>query len=439
MKKILWLAVLISLMFPFANGYSQEMPAADQERRSLSIMRPDLDGLSTWMREYEEAPAVSIHEGIAERLRTYQAMGYGTSTNLLGYIPYVPDERDQGYCGNCWVWAGSGIMEIAYSIATAYEDRLSIQFVNSCRNGAACCGGTLGMLTHWYKEKGYAIPWSNANAFYQDGDNSCGYEKSFELCKEISKGSKYPITSITTAKIPTVDLPSHTAVSNIKNVLHQNRGVWFAFFLPNQDAWDQFRSFWTYGGEDDLWNPDSFCGDSYNLQSGGGHAVLVVGYNDDDPDPSSHHWIVLNSWGTANNWRPNGLFRIPMSFSYSCSYSWPYGRLPAFQFQTLDVSFAKMLILAPNGGETLPSDSTQTIRWRAATQATKVKLFYSKNKGTTWEPILEDFVTGTTYDWHIPTQTVEKKAWLVKAVGYDSSNKKVGADRSDTPFTVSVP
>jgi len=43
---------------------------------------------------------------------------------------------------------------------------------------------------------------------------------------------------------------------------------------------------------------------------------LCVGYDDSDPDPANHYWIMLNSWG-INDERPNGLFRVSMYYDYN--------------------------------------------------------------------------------------------------------------------------
>ena len=68
-----------------------------------------------------------------------------------------------------------------------------------------------------------------------------------------------------------------------------------------------------------IWNPDLYCGHSGNAcpeaNCGGCHAVVIVGYNDDDPN--NPYWIVLNSWG-SNAGRPNGFFRMKMNMNYDC-------------------------------------------------------------------------------------------------------------------------
>ncbi len=43
---------------------------------------------------------------------------------------------------------------------------------------------------------------------------------------------------------------------------------------------------------------------------------MCVGYDDSDPDPANHYWIMLNSWG-INDERPNGLFRVSMYYDYN--------------------------------------------------------------------------------------------------------------------------
>jgi len=40
------------------------------------------------------------------------------SKSLLSYLPYTPSERAQGVCGNCWVWASTGALEIDHAVKT---------------------------------------------------------------------------------------------------------------------------------------------------------------------------------------------------------------------------------------------------------------------------------------------------------------------------------
>jgi len=59
------------------------------------------------------------------------------SYSLLGQIEYTPSERNQGACGNCWVWAGTSVMEVALNSQEGIKDRLSIQYINSNYNSGS--------------------------------------------------------------------------------------------------------------------------------------------------------------------------------------------------------------------------------------------------------------------------------------------------------------
>ena len=52
----------------------------------------------------------------------------------------------------------------------------------------------------------------------------------------------------------------------------------------------------------------------------GGHAVLVVGYDD-----ASERFIVRNSWGP--NWGRDGYFTLPYTYAFHEGYSWDYWTL----------------------------------------------------------------------------------------------------------------
>jgi hypothetical protein len=315
--------------------------------RTYPIMHPDQETLEKWIEAYNSAPLAQVEM----RARGVPSPRAG-SQDLLGHLVYTPGERDQGSCGNCWIWAGTGIMEIALHDQEGIKDRLSIQYVNSNYNGGngsgwACCGGDLSGFVDFYDDAGIAIPWTNTNAQWQDGGQRCGYGDSTTVpAGTISITPNYPVYSIQTVTIPTQPpVDQATAIANIKNVLDQEKGVWFAFYLPHEPAWRALYDFWDDGAESDVYDMGGqFCGDYYNSVEGGGHAVLCVGYNDEDPDNS--YWVMLNSWGTTPE-RPNGLFRINMDMDYDCMYSYLGASLYSFYWQTLYVRFSPTSIVAP--------------------------------------------------------------------------------------------
>ena len=98
-----------------------------------AIMHPDEETLQRWIDDYENAPKVFLDEVIHHRLGQAEALGAATSMSLLGYIQYTPSQRNQASCGDCWVWAGTGVMEIALDVQNGIKDRLSTQFLNSCK------------------------------------------------------------------------------------------------------------------------------------------------------------------------------------------------------------------------------------------------------------------------------------------------------------------
>jgi hypothetical protein len=322
----------------WAENVSVTIP--DYDILNASIMRPDRETRLRWLKDFEMAPKAQIDKGIRMQLLQARTVGFGTSMNLLSHLDYIPGERNQGSCGNCWVWAATGILEIAHSVQDNVRDRLSIQFLNSCKTDSyACCGGNLSWYTSWYAGQERAVPWSNTNGSYFDGSSGCSSQPAVS-CGSISISPDYAITSIQEQVIPTTGgtITQDTAINNIKNILNQNKAVWFGFNLANQTDWNDFFNFWGNQTEDAVWNPDPYCGHTWDDYSGGGHAVLIVGYNDEAAEP---YWIVLNSWGTSGGNRPNGLFRMRMQMNYNCTLNDPpYGSFYSREFATINVNFS---------------------------------------------------------------------------------------------------
>ncbi len=236
------------------------------------------------------------------------------SKSLLSAVPYLGKKRDQGYCGNCWVWASTGALEVTHSITRNVSDQLSIQYFDSNWNngsstGNACNGGWSYWVANFYNDTLHqAVPWSNTNASYADyywkADQPSGIPAS-----SIATIPNYPVSSSTDTSLD-VYQGQIQAINTIKGQINAGIPVIYTFYLPIE-GWTKFRSFWRNETEATIWNPDPYNG----TEMDGGHAVLIVGYDDTVDEP---YWTVLNSWGVREN-RPSGLFRLKMGINYNAS------------------------------------------------------------------------------------------------------------------------
>ncbi len=289
------------------------------ETEGFGYMRLSLEDIAQIQSDYNAAVKV-------ENAPLSTTLG---SKSLLSNIQYTPSERNQGNCGNCWVWASTGVIENALTVQNGIKDRLSIQYFDSNYNGGsaitgACNGGWASTFANFHSTSGFkqVIPWSNTNAYYNDR-YACSYGCGAQTpASSIATSPNYPITSISTSWISTNGVSQAQAIANIKAQIDANKAVWWAFFLPDSSSWSAFNSFWAYQTESTLWNPDPYNNIAYG-SSGGGHAVVIVGYDDTSSDPNQRYWLVLNSWG-SNSKRPNGLFRLKMNMDYSGKSSQGY-------------------------------------------------------------------------------------------------------------------
>ena len=261
----------------------------------------------------------------SEALPNAQVTQNKDSKSLLLNVPYIPAERNQGNCGNCWAWASTGVIETAHTVQNDVKDRLSIQYVNSnLENGIgenwACEGGSASKFVDFYSNPLYdqVIPWSNTNASYYDaiacpgGDCSAGTKMPAQY---IATSPSYPITSISSYLVPTYTVSQDQAIANIKAQIDANKALYYGFRLPTIEAWDEFSTFWNNQAESVIWDPDPYNDEATDA---GGHGVLLVGYNDTSSNPDERYWEVLNSWGSNAN-RPNGIFRLKMNMDYAGS------------------------------------------------------------------------------------------------------------------------
>lgn len=185
---------------------------------------------------------------------------------------YVTAPRNQKKCGSCWAFSMTGALE-AYTLLKEHTPGkdldLSEQVMVSC-SGAGTCNG--GRLSAGFLQK-TGLPPESAYP-YTATDGSCaaaaaGWQTGAYKVGGWGSVSKN-LTAIKTALVKFGPLP--IAMMVYEDFMHYKTGV-------------------------------------YSFTTGkklGGHAVLLVGYNDE-----GQYFVVKNSWDTG--WGENGFFRIAYS------------------------------------------------------------------------------------------------------------------------------
>jgi hypothetical protein len=134
-------------------------------------------------------------------------------------------------------------------------------------------------------------------------------------------------------------------------------------------------------------------------------------------------------WSSANTYTIKTKARCASDISIESDWSDP------IDVTVTDIPFTQVTVLAPNGGDAIPSGSSYKVQWGAPSVATTFNVRYSLDNGATWKAI-DSGVAGNSCDWSVPTPSKNKKKCRVKVIGYNGSTK-VGSNISD-PFTIEV-
>ena len=348
--------------YAFSEGWNPSATTLlqDDQPSAHPAMQITPDIKAQWSELHRRAPFAGRDAQVDKRLA---GRTVGTSISVLPNIQYNnPSQRNQGSCGDCWVWAGTGVLEAALDAQLGIKDRLSIQYFESnYNNGAAgsfaCCGGTVpGFVNYYASTLKKAVPWSNTNAAFVDSSRSCSSGATMPASSIVTSPS-YAINSISYQQIQTYGVTDATAVANIKNILNQGQAVVFCFYLTSSD-WPAFTNWWNSSSESAIWSNGFSCGKSSSQWDG--HAVTCVGYNDDSSDPNQQYWIMLNSWGTTTG-RPNGLFRVPMHYNYDCQSTQGWTNT---EWWAIDVTFAAPTQSARTAGDYNGDGKADNSVWR---------------------------------------------------------------------------
>lgn len=180
--------------------------------------------------------------------------------------------RNQASCGSCWDFAAVGAMEAQYQIGVGDPSTgidLSEQNVLSC-SGGSCSGWYIDSALEFLKSSG--TPDEACNP-YVAADRPCGSGRCADYLSRT-----YHLTSWSRIS---------TDAANIKNYLYTHGPVVVAMPVFSDFPWYD-RAFWQ----------NYFYSHAPSGQYAG-HAVIIVGWDDQGAGTADDYWIVRNSWGTT--------------------------------------------------------------------------------------------------------------------------------------------
>jgi hypothetical protein len=307
-------------------------------------MHPDSETLRLWQEEDRRMPRAEFRPLDASG-KALAGAALPAKADVLSLLSYVPSERQQGSCGDCWVWGSTAMTEVALAAQYGLKDRLSVQFLNSTRTSAfACDGGTLNKFTAWYNTQKVLIPWSNPKGEFRDATVNDYCTQSLVDPSVIGRTPSYALVSMTPYVIDSQQTQDQM-IDAIKTALVNQKAVGLSYYTDFDSA-DGFNAFWDGQDETVLW-VNAYEGKAWDAKTWGGHMVTVVGYNAEDADPAKHYWIVLNSWGSSTK-RPTGFFRMPMRMNYQATYTDTDGKpYTCYAFKTLDLTVTPAAPAAP--------------------------------------------------------------------------------------------
>jgi Papain family cysteine protease len=186
----------------------------------------------------------------------------------LGYVPPIVD---QGQCGSCWDFSGTGVSESALIKAGILKNdgsgALSEQYTLDCGNNGGCNGDDNTTVLAWALKTG--LPLTSAYGPYQAEAGKCKYTSAMTLYKISQWGFAGNESGV-------------TAVQDIKNAM--------VTYGPIGCAVAAGGGWWDSGTGTDT-------GTSRDID----HDVILVGWDDthDNGDSTKGAWIMRNSWGTS--------------------------------------------------------------------------------------------------------------------------------------------
>lgn len=279
---------------------------------------------------------------------------------------YVTSVKDQGNCGSCWAFASAAALESATLIANSAQSNLDLseQVLISCGSAGSCNGGSVDSAADFLISSGSPV---ESCYSYIGANGNCSQSCSNRSTSSYKISAWQYVTNIHQAT-PSID--------QLKNGLNT--------YGPLVVIMNVFNDFYSY------------TSGIYSHVAGGtslgGHAVLLVGYNDID-----QYFIAKNSWGLG--WGEVGYFKIAYSeigsdfttgtafgaFSLGFSASAQNGPMPIPSVTPAPTApTGAFVITSPASGSTNTS-SQPNFSWNPSDGATDYLVQVSTNDGAqTW-------------------------------------------------------
>ncbi|MFA5780879.1 MAG: C1 family peptidase [Bacteroidales bacterium] len=216
---------------------------------------------------------------------------------------------DQQQCGDCWAFAGVGVLECNIKITDSVTRDISEAYLTNCDTAYFGCNGGGCPLDYWLAPKGAVYesdyPWTTSLGNGTTG--TCGGPFTYH---ETIKSYAY---------VPGENANDIPPDANMKDAIYNYGPIWVGVAASN--AWSSYT-----GG--------IFTESDTSVD----HAVVLVGWVDSAAVSGGGYWILRNSWGAS--WGINGYMYI----SYGSDAVGTYAAYIVYKgkdndFQMLDITY----------------------------------------------------------------------------------------------------